>query len=135
MKKTLLFAVLILALPAFAKWAHVPTETLTQQSDLVVVGSLTEVKEWTAAEVDHGEGTIVVEDVLHGAAKVGDKLHLIWQNDSGIACPRVEWKQAEKQQGIWLLTRDKQDVRADHPGRFVRVEAKADVIKALKARR
>jgi hypothetical protein len=131
--RRVLLLLLLLCLPATgsAMWALVPLEELVQESDLIVVGTLRDVSEHTADGVDFGEGRIEVREVIWGGVSKGDSLTLKWQNSSGVACPRVEHKYNAGAEGVWLLTRDGEAVRADYPGRFVGVSERGKVEAAL----
>jgi len=136
MKRFLVAALFLLQLPCLAKWAVVPIEKLVNQSDVVVIGTLEGVKEWTIKGTDYGQGDIVVAEVLWGEATANAKLRLVWQTNSRILCPRVEHLGNAKQKGIWLLTRgEKGQVRADYPGRFVSFEQKAEIMNLLSAKK
>jgi hypothetical protein len=133
-----LFAVLLVLfqLRCLADWAVVPTAKLIEQSDIVIIGTLDRVKEWSSKGTDYGQGDITVAEVLWTKTKADAKLRLVWQNGSTLACPRVEHRGDAKQKGIWLLTRgEKGEVRADYPGRFVPLEQKAEILKLLAARK
>jgi hypothetical protein len=114
----------------------VPIERLVEQSDLVVVGTLDNVKERSDGGTDYGEGDIAVAEVLSGDAKSGGKLHLVWQNRSQVICPRISHLHNAGKPGIWFLTRsDKEQVEANHSRRFVSIERKAEIIGLIEARR
>jgi hypothetical protein len=126
----------LLQLPCLAEWATISTAKLINQSDIVVIGTLDSVKEWSSKGIDHGQGDITVAEILWGESKADAKLRLVWQNSSRLACPRVEHRGDAKQKGIWLLTRgEKGQVRADYPGRFVPLEQKAEIMRLLAARK
>ena len=119
---------MLLSTNVFAKWGFIPLEELVEDSDLIVVGTLQTVSEYTKDETDFSEGRILVESIIYGNVKTetnqflkaNDKLYLKWQNLSYIACPRIEHKYVLNQKGIWLLKVDPDgSVRADYPGRFV----------------
>lgn len=133
MRKALLL-LMLLGLPASARasWAHIPVEELVQDSDLVVVGTLRDVRERTAGGTDYGEGLIHVREVIWGRVSPGDSLRLRWYNPSTILCPRVEHKYNAGEEGVWLLTLDGGAVAADYPGRFVELSARAEVEAALR---
>src|SRR5262245_24858239 len=121
--KQLLFALVLAGSctgSSFAMWAAVPVDELIQDSDLIIVGTLSGVSEYTSDDVDYGEGTILVEDVIWGDVSLGESLALRWKNGSFVACPRIEHKHAENKRAIWILTTGPGgEVRADYPGRFV----------------
>jgi hypothetical protein len=126
-----LFLLLCLPAPAAAKWGYVTLETLVQQSDLIVVGTLRGVSEHTDGETDYGQGHVVVREVIWGRVAPGDGLLLKWSNPSGLACPRVEHRHSEGEEGIWLLTAEGGHVEANYPGRFVKLGERAAVESAL----
>jgi hypothetical protein len=127
----LLVALLACALwpsPARAEWAGMPLEGAVQDSDLIVVGTLTGVTSWSTRGWDYGAGTVLVREVLWGDARPGDGLDLRWRNEPSVACPRVEPERHAGSERVWLLTRaGGGTVRADHPGRVRDVAERADV--------
>lgn len=129
----LLLLLLALPAPARASWASVSVEELVQDTDLVVVGTLRDVSEHTADEVDYGEGRIHVREVIWGRVSPGDSLLLKWSNPSRMVCPRVENEDNKDREGIWLLTRDGEAVAANYPGRFVDLSERRRVEAALAA--
>ncbi|MET0649385.1 MAG: hypothetical protein ABW208_22475 [Pyrinomonadaceae bacterium] len=132
MRKVLLLLMLFgLPAAASAKWGYVPLEELVQESDLIIVGTLRDVREHTADETDYGEGQIVVREVIWGEVAPGDSLLLKWQNESAVTCPRVEHKYNANEEGVWLLKRDGEAVRADYPGRFIEPSKRRAVEAAL----
>ena len=129
MKRSILTIVIALSLSSnlIAKWALVSTAELVKDSDLILVGTLQNVSEFTRDNVDYSEGFIVVEKVIAGNDKTtsgdilksGDKIFIKWQNSSMIACPRVEHKGDENVKGIWLLEVESDGtVSSDYPWRF-----------------
>jgi hypothetical protein len=129
-----LLLLMLLSLPATAsaKWGYVPLEELVRESDIIVAGTLRDVREHTADAVDYGEGRVVVREVVWGNVSPGDSLTLRWSNPSGVACPRVEHRHSADEEGLWLLTRDGEAVRADYPGRFVQLSKRQLVEAALR---
>ena len=118
MKRILVLFVLLYGIPLVVKaeWAFVPLEDLVAESDLIVVGTLREVKENSHDGVDYGEGVIEVHEVLWGDATRERQLTLKWQNYSDAVCPRVEHRGSQDRKQIWLLTKDKDgSVNADYP--------------------
>jgi len=74
----IILLVLLLASVCFAEWADIPLKDIVKKSDLIVVGTLDEVKEHTKNGIDYGQGDIVVHKVLHGIVqKDKEKLLLI----------------------------------------------------------
>lgn len=126
-----LLALLCLPATALASWAHVPVETLVQESDVIVVGTLRDVSEYTADETDYGRGRIEVREVIWGRVSPGDSLQLRWSNSTHVVCPRVEHQGNANKEGIWLLTGDGETYRADYPGRFVDKSGRKQVERAL----
>ena len=130
-----LYIILIFAIlqsTAWARFAMLPLKDAVESSDLIVMGTLAEVKEYTENKMDYGSGTITVEKVLYGKLPAKEKkLTLVWSNPTGLTCPRVEHKHEENKKGIWLLKLQKDEkVRADHPMRFLPLD-KVDEVKKL----
>ena len=85
----------------WAEWGLLPLKDTVKESDLVVIGTLTGIKEYTENKMDYGSGTITVEEVLYGKLPAKEKkITLIWQNRSGLACPRVEHRHQKDKKGI-----------------------------------
>src|SRR5690242_14831196 len=99
MKYALITLVLIAVLPApsFARWVPIPLIELVQDSDLIVIGTLTDVREYSDKGMDYGNGTIQVEEVIWGNITKGQNLALLWANRTDIVCPRVEHRGHENQ--------------------------------------
>ncbi len=135
MRRIILILVVIgrCSTPSSAMWAWVPLEELVQDCDVIVVGTLDGVSEYSQNGMDYGQGTILIDEVIWGAASAGDSVVLKWQNRSEIVCPRVEHRGNQGKKAIWLLTvEDGGVVRADHPGRFVELSKRAAVGQSLK---
>lgn len=133
MKKFLLlfFFVMCFSSTLKAMEALIPVEDLIQDSEIIVVGTLTNVSEHSKDDMDYGEGNIIVEEVLFGNVKKGEKLLLKWSNPSNLGCPRTEHSHHKNIKAIWLLnTSDKGEVYANHSGRFVRL-SKLNLIKKI----
>ncbi len=135
------FIILAVSYTSFAKWALVPLDELVKESDLIVIGTLQSVSEFSKENTDHGEGRILIEKVLAGnvktvdgfSLKAGDEIQLKWQNLSMIVCPRVGHKSSENKKEIWLLTVDPdKTVRADYPGRSRSLDEFAEVKRYLR---
>jgi hypothetical protein len=135
MKHTL-FALLLVLLTvtfSFARWALIPLDKLIEDSDLIVIGTLNNVKEHSEKDVDYGKGTIIVDEILWQNKEIGTKLKLTWENPTGIACPRVDHKDSQGKKAIWLLKVEQNNiVKADYPGRFVELDQKEEVLKLIK---
>ena len=135
MRHFMLAAVFTVLLSNFASamWALIPLDELVQDSDLIVVGTLGDVSEYSSAGTDYGQGTIVVNEVIWGNAQTNEVLTLKWQNSTGVVCPRVEHSGEQGKTAIWLLTkRSGDEVRADYPSRFVELADRAKVERILR---
>jgi hypothetical protein len=100
-----------------------PLAEAVQKSDLVVVATLTGVRQWTDDGRDYGRGTLRVTDVLWGNVSKGDTLALEWSNQSTLACPRVEHRREANRSIVWFLTLEENGaVHADHPHRTLPVD-------------
>ena len=129
---------LLLLLPgaAASEWIVISLESAVNTSDLIVIGTLHDVSEETRDGMDYGSGRITVDEVLWGNTEPGQKLTLVWQNESNVACPRVEHREHRNRQAIWLLTLGPEGkVAADNPGRFVSIDKRAKVQELLRERR
>ena len=134
MKRILLILAVVASCSAsaLARWAWIPLEDLVHDSDVIVIGTLHGVSQYTQNGKDYAQGTIVIDEVIWGAANAGELLTLKWQNESGLVCPRVEHRHNQNNQGIWLLTVDSGGVvRANHPGRFVELRERSKVVQCL----
>jgi hypothetical protein len=109
-----------------------PLVETVQDSDVIVIGTLKNVHEYSDKGIDYGNGAIQVEEVIWGYVMKDQNLTLKWDNRTGAVCNGVEHKSQENQKGIWLLTSDGQgNSRADDPGSFIELEEKDKVINAL----
>ena len=134
MKRILLILAVVASCSAnaFARWAWIPLEDLVQDSDVIVIGTLQEVSQYTHNGMDYAQGNIVIEEVIWGTANPGEVFTLKWQNASGLVCPRVEHRHNKDNKGIWLLTVDPDGVvRANYPGRFVELNERSKVEQCL----
>lgn len=65
MKRSLsIILILLLPLVAAADWIIISLESAVNTSDLIVVGTLHNVKEETRDGIDYGTGEIIVDEVL-----------------------------------------------------------------------
>src|SRR5687767_5140130 len=115
----ILFLIVALATSSFGIQVEIELADLVQDSDVIVVGSLSNVHHYSDNQMDYGNGTIQVEEVIWGEVTQGQNLALAWKNETGVICPRVEHGGNENRKGIWLLTFDENgNIEADYPGRF-----------------
>lgn len=130
----IIIVMLLINSNTWARWAYIPLKDAVKKSDLIVIGTLKDVKEHTKDEIDYGEGIITVDTVLYGKLPQKEKkLSLKWQNRTGLACPRVEHKHKENKKGIWLLNIKKDSsVIANHPSRFQTLDKKDEILKFIK---
>jgi hypothetical protein len=134
MKYAFMILILIVVLPtsSSAEWMLIELDELVQDSDVIVVGTLSNVHHYSDNQMDYGKGTIQVEEVIWGEVSPYQSLALVWQNETGLICPRVEHKGHENRKGIWLLTLGENgNVRADYPWRFVDLKERQKVMNAL----
>ena len=135
MKRFLASLILVAGLPAFssAMWGYIPLQELVQDSDLILVGTLSGVSEFSTGGIDYGEGLITVDEVMWGNSRPGDTLTLKWQNPTGLVCPRIDHRQNQDVRAVWLLTTgNANEVRANYPGRFVKLADKYKVERILR---
>ncbi|HEX9926928.1 MAG TPA: hypothetical protein VGB02_00150 [Pyrinomonadaceae bacterium] len=130
-----LILILFLPIAAISEDIIISLEMAVKTSDIIVIGTLKNVTEETKDGMDYGKGEITVDEVLLGNAKENEKLILVWQNRSNIDCPRVEHRNHQNKQAIWLVTqKSKGEVAADNLGRFVSVEKKESVLDLIQER-
>lgn len=130
-----LMLVLTLPIAAFSQWITMSLESAAKTSDIIVIGTLHDVSEKTKDGFDYGRGDIIVDEVLWGKAESGQKLHLVWGNQSNEDCARVEHRGDQNKRLIWFLTlRPEGRVAADNPGRTASVEKKERVLELLRER-
>ena len=84
MKSLARIIVLLSVSACFGEWADIPLADIVEQSDLIVIGTLDHVEEYTKEKMDYGQGIITVHKVLFGKTETGEPLALLWNN----ACPR-----------------------------------------------
>ncbi|HEX8196989.1 MAG TPA: hypothetical protein VF571_12430 [Pyrinomonadaceae bacterium] len=130
-----LILILFLPIAAISEDIIISLEMAVKTSDIIVIGTLKNVTEETKDGMDYGKGEITVDEVLLGNAKENEKLILVWQNRSNIDCPRVEHRNHQNKQAVWLVTqKSKGEVAADNLGRFVSVEKKESVLDLIQER-
>ena len=116
---------ILIAGVAWASWLHIPIERLVADSDLAVVGVLSDVRERKENAKDgftyiFREGRIRVDEVVFGVAKAGDDLLLKW-TDGGPG-EDLNHQQHAGLRVVWLLRRDADgSVLADYPWRIIRL--------------
>ena len=127
--------IFFLSITAISEEIIISLEMAVKTSDIIVIGTLKNVSEETKDGIDYGRGEITVDEVLLGNVKENEKLILVWQNKSNIDCPRVEHRNNQNKQYIWLL-KEKAigEVAADNSGRIVSVENKKSVLELLRER-
>jgi len=106
-----------------------PLETVVAESDLVVVGTLDNVCEFSQWRTDYGRGIITVQEPLWGKVKPGQKLALEWKSRRVRYCSRAEYGRMQNEEAIWLVRLDGSGyVRSQ---RVVPVSKKGEVLLAL----
>jgi hypothetical protein len=88
--------------PSFASWALLPLDELVQDCDIIVVGTLTDVTEHSLNGTDFGQGTILIDEVVWGAASAEESLVLKWQTNRESSVRVSTDKPGRK--AIWLPT-------------------------------
>ena len=106
-------------------------EVLTQ-TDVVVVGNLVNVKEWTTDNIDYGMGTIEVTETLLGNIPITKKITLKWSNRR-YQSERVEYKATNGVKFVWLLWRAQDGTfRAPSSSMKVNHDQRGDVVRNIK---
>ena len=122
-----LTVVLLVTFSAFGRWALISTEKLLEQSDLVVVARMSDLRQTTTNNVDYGSATLTVSEVLKGKETIGQKLTLKWQNEQRIS-RRIDHSDQNGKTKIWLLQKSTNTTfTANYPGRVLDVDQKDEV--------
>lgn len=106
-----IFLLLALSTQGFAVLINIPTEKLISDSDIVVVGTLTEVTEYTWDGIDHSTGVISISQVVAGNVRSlggkqissGDQIIVKWEKATWFPCAASMHKSAVNVEGIWIL--------------------------------
>ena len=104
------FVVLIFSFSVFAKLAPVSLEDLVRNSDVILVGTLTDIAERREDGFIFGAGEIVVNEAVAGRVKTaagvslvpGDRLKLRYTE--GFACVYGSHRRIENEQVVWFLS-------------------------------
>ena len=106
-----------------ATWGYLEAQELLEETDLIVVATLSEASEITANGVDYGQGILKVERVVYPSSETEiESLLLRWRNRTNLGCPRIDPRPHAEQALVWLLTRsDDGTVRADYPRRMIQL--------------
>ena len=131
----LLVALMVLCVPyhvADARWAYANAHDLVSESDLIVVGTLSRLYQWTDQGTDHAIGRIEIEHVLVGSPPSPGFVRLEYSNSTDLICPRVAHDSAANHLALWLLTiRPDGTVRADYPRRSLVLSDNATVLRFI----
>lgn len=123
---------------SFATLINVPLNELVKDSDIIIIGTLQDVSEYSYGGVNNGEGRILIEQIISGKIKTdkglppksGDKLKLVWSED--FACVYGMHRRTANQKGIWFLKVEKDGtVISGHPQRFKSSEELTEIRNAL----
>src|SRR5262245_47205265 len=95
-------ALLALAASSIAEWANLPLATVVADTDLAIVGTLSDVAEVPQGDLDVGRATLTVEKTIFGS-EATRKLSLTWANERDVDCPRAEPWRHRGVRAIWLL--------------------------------
>jgi len=113
---------------------HIPLKMVVEKSDLIVVGTLGDIVEFSKWRTDYSRGIITVEEVLWGKVKASEKLVLEWRNRRGASVGRLKHEKWENTSAVWLLTFDESGyVRANGPWRARDVKDENEIVKILSA--
>ena len=89
---------------AFAKANYVAPDDVVLDSDLIVVGTLSQVHEWTEDGTDYGVGRIDIQHVVVGDATNSESVTLTWDNPTDRICPRVSHGPMDQRLALWFLS-------------------------------
>lgn len=135
MAKTFILIWLFAVSIAYGYEGKMTTDQLVSQSDVVVTGKLSGVKEWVADGVEHGEGVIAISDTIHGEVPESKKVTLRWSNRlyrSGA----LRFSDTGEEKFIWLLWRAQDgSFRAQHSGCRAPLSDRPAILAAIQKRK
>jgi hypothetical protein len=114
-----LSAFLLLSAGASASWVVTPAASLIDHSDLVVVGTLTDVCFTLRGDTVAAKGTVIIESTLTGPESTGSTVSIHWANAVGVVCPRLEHQHHLGLRSLWFLKRVGDGYEAPTPGSVV----------------
>ncbi|MGI9055798.1 MAG: hypothetical protein ACR2F2_08360 [Pyrinomonadaceae bacterium] len=131
-----LFIILVFASSAFAMLVFVPLDEAIRDSDLIIIGTLTDIAERHKEGSTIGEGKIVVKQFIAGNVKTengillksADKLQLNYAET--FACVMGSHKGIENEKGVFLIKLD--DAGEIQYKDFRSIEDLAEIKKLLK---
>ena len=99
------FAMVLFAYPILADLPTFDPESWINRSDVILVGTLVDVRTWSEGNFDHGRGILQITDVLASDLRVGSELILEWSDQKNVVCPRIENEQYAGREGLWFFRR------------------------------
>jgi len=105
---------------------------ILKETDLVIVGKISQIKTWTVDNIEYAEATITVEETLLGEPPKLKLItirgaHHIYQSDS------LTFKNTEEQKSVWLLWKAQDGTyRSRHSNSQVNIKEKNNVIRQIK---
>ena len=99
------FAMVLFAYPILADLPTFDPESWINRSDVILVGTLVDVRTWSEGNFDHGRGILQITDVLASDPRVGSELILEWSDQKNLVCPRIENEQYAGREGLWFFRR------------------------------
>lgn len=111
-KRVLLAAIAVAMLASVsrcdAKAAYFTAVELAQQSDVIVVGRLTNLSHWSDAEGYGGRGQIIVEQTLYSSGHTQPRLDLVWAANSTLpGCVQgATFNESKAVDALWFLTQN-----------------------------
>lgn len=103
---------------------------LLAQTDVVVVGRLTKVEKWAVDQIDYGEGTIQVTEVLFGVTYTKN-LTLRWENQQ-YTSGRLDFEDTGGTQYVWLLWRARDGTfRVRHSHQKAPLKERSEIVPAI----
>ncbi|MDP0490675.1 MAG: hypothetical protein Q7Q71_06470 [Verrucomicrobiota bacterium JB023] len=134
MKKALAVILMLQASIAQGYEIDLTVDQLLAESNVVVVGKLSKVKDWIEGDFARGEGFIEVSETLLGAIPRKKRLNLRWANRlyrSGA----VEFEDTGDEEFVWFLWRVKDgSFRARYSSCKAPLDEKTQILAAIKKR-
>jgi hypothetical protein len=114
MKKIVIscFVVLVFSTIVFGSFVHFPVEKRVNDNNLIVIGSLKNIKKTETNEFEISKATLVIENLIYGKfigsneqqLKMSDELQVEWRNSKTFSC---KFGFATNDKEIWFLNVDK----------------------------
>lgn len=109
-----------------------PLEKVVADCDLIIEGTLHDVRIVRRDGTDAASGTISVAEVIWPRQEIASELTFLWRNPSNLACPRVEYRRTEGMPGIWCVRWAGSDTVTARHDAWQDLSKRSELIQALR---